>query len=114
MPWRAADAAEYAKTLHCSVDYLLGLTDELKPVATEPGQGALALWIPGDISPVDPCDVVADFVVGNDVCGRKAVVRKVCQWDGSSFRFREGGAEINAEVVRWLALPPVENEEEEK
>lgn len=114
LPWRARDAAENAKALHCSVDYLLGLTDELKPVATEPGQGALALWIPGDISPVDPCDVVADFVVGENVRGRKAVVRKVCQWDGSSFRFRESGAEIDAEVVRWLALPPVENEEEEK
>lgn len=112
LPWRARDAAENAKTLHCSVDYLLGLTDELKPVATEPGQGALATWMPGGISPGDPCDVVADFVVGEDVRGRKAVVRKVCQWDGSSFRFREGGAEIDAEVVRWLALPPVENEEE--
>lgn len=112
LPWSARDAAENAKTLHCSVDYLLGLTDELKPVATEPGQGALATWMPGGISPGDPCDVVADFVVGEDVRGRKAVVRKVCQWDGSSFRFREGGAEIDAEVVRWLALPPVENEEE--
>ena len=114
LPWRARDAAENAKALHCSVDYLLGLTDELKPVATEPGQGALALWIHGSISPGNPCDVVADFVVGEDVRGRKIVVRKACQWDGSSFRFREGGAEIDAEVVRWLALPPVENEEEEK
>lgn len=112
LPWRSRDAAENAKALHCSVDYLLGLTDELKPVTTDPGQGALALWIPGSISPGDPCDVVADFVVGEDVRGRKAVVRKVCQWDGSSFRFREGGAEIDAEVVRWLALPPVEKEDE--
>lgn len=114
MPWRVADAVEIAKTLRCSVDYLLGLTDELKPVATELGQSALALWIPGSISPGDPCDVVADFVVGEDVRGRKAIVRKVCQWSGSSFRFREGGAEIDAEVVRWLALPPVEKEEKEK
>lgn len=114
MPWRVADAVETAKALHCSVDYLLGLTDELEPVATEPGQSAPGLWIPGGISPGDPCGVVADFVVGEDVRGRKTVVRKLCQWDGSSFRFREGGAEIDAEVVRWLALPPVENEEEEK
>lgn len=114
LPWRSRDAAENAKALHCSVDYLLGLTDELKPVAAEPGQGALALWIPGSISPGDPCDVVADFVVGEDVRGRKTVMRKACRWDGSSFRFREGGAEIDADVVRWLALPPVENEEEEK
>lgn len=114
LPWRARDAAENAKTLRCSVDYLLGLTDDLKPVATEPGQCALSPWIAGGISPGDPCGVVADFVVGEDVRGRKTVVRKLCQWDGSSFRFREGGAEIDAEVVRWLGLPPVENEEEEK
>lgn len=112
MPRWATDAVAVAKALHCSVDYLLGLTDELKPVATEPGQAALALWLPGSISPGDPCDVVADFVVGEDVRGRKAIVRKVCQWNGSSFLFREGGAEIDAEVVRWLALPEVEKEDE--
>lgn len=114
MPWRATDAVGVAKTLHCSVDYLLGLTDDLSPAAAEPGQTSPAMWIPGGISPGDPCDVVADFVVGEDVRGRKAIVRKVCQWDGSSFLFREGGAEIDAEVVRWLALPEVDNEEEDK
>lgn len=114
MPWRAADAVGTAKTLHCSVDYLLGLTDDLNLVAAEPGQSSLAVWMPGGISPGDPCDVVADFVLGEDVRGCKAIVRKVCRWDGSSFRFREGGAEIDAEVVRWLALPPTESEEERK
>lgn len=114
MPWRATDAVGTAKTLRCSVDYLLGLTDDLSPAAAEPGQTSLAMWIPGGISPGDPCDVVADFVVGEDVRGRKAIVRKVCQWNGSSFLFREGGAEIDAEVVRWLALPPTESEEKEK
>lgn len=114
LPWHAEDAAKNAKTLHCSVDYLLGLTDDLNPAAAELGQTSLAMWIPGGVSPGDPCDVVADFVVGEDVRGRKAIVRKACQWNGSSFLFREGGAEIDAEVVRWLALPPVENEEEEK
>lgn len=114
VPWRATDAVGTAKTLHCSVDYLLGLTDDLSPAAAEPGQTSLTTWIPGGISPGGPCDVVADFVVGEDVRGRKAIVRKVCQWNGSSFLFREGGAEIDAEVVRWLALPPVEDEEEAK
>lgn len=114
MPWRAKDAVGTAKTLHCSVDYLLGLTEDLNPAAAELGQTSLAMWIPGGVSPGDPCDVVADFVVGEDVRGRKAIVRKVCQWNGSSFLFREGGAEIDAEVVRWLTLPPVENEEKEK
>ena len=114
MPWRATDAVAVAKALHCSVDYLMGLTDDLNLVAAEPGQTSLTTWIPGGISPGDPCDVVADFVVGEDVRGRKTIMRKACRWDGSSFLFREGGAEIDAEVVRWLALPPTESEEEEK
>lgn len=114
MPRRATDAVGTAKTLHCSVDYLLGLTDELSPAAAEPGQTSLTMWTPGGISPGDPCDVVADFVVGEDVRGRKTIMRKACRWNGSSFLFREGGAEIDAEVVRWLALPPVENENEEE
>nr|DAI28323.1 MAG TPA: chromosome partitioning protein [Caudoviricetes sp.] len=112
MPWRAADAVGVAKTLHCSVDYLLGLTDDLNPAAAELGQTSLAMWMPGGILPGDPCDVVADFVVGVDVRGRKTIMRKACRWNGSSFLFREGGAEIDAEVVRWLALPPVEKEDE--
>lgn len=112
--WLAA-----ADALGCSVDYLMMRTNEPRmadEVAAEPrpctGQTSLAAWIPGGILPGDPCDVVADFVVGEDVRGRKAIVRKVCQWNGSSFFFREGGAEIDAEVVRWLALPPVEKEDE--
>lgn len=108
--WMAA-----ADALGCSVDYLMMRTNEPRmadEVAAEPGQTAPALWMSGGISPGDPCDVVADFVVGEDVRGRKAIVRKVCQWNGSSFLFREGGAEIDAEVVRWLALPEVEKEDE--
>lgn len=105
LPWRADDAAKNAKTLHCSVDYLLGLTDEINSTAAASGQVALAAWMPGGTTPAAPCDAVADFKLGNDD-GR--VIRMTCRWDGKAFLFKKGKEPINSDVVRWLALPEVE------
>lgn len=105
LPWRADYAAKNAKTLHCSVDYLLGLTDEINSTAAASGQVALAAWMPGGTTPAAPCDAVADFKLGNDD-GR--VIRMTCRWDGKAFLFKKGKEPINSDVVRWLALPDVE------
>lgn len=109
LPWRADDAAKNAKALHCSVDYLLGLTDEINSAAAASGQVALAAWMPGGTTPAAPCDAVADFKLGNDD-GR--VIRMTCRWDGKAFLFKKGKEPINSDVVRWLALPDVEKEGE--
>lgn len=108
LPWRAADAAKNAKTLHCSVDYLLGLTDEINSTAAASSQVALAAWMPGGTTPAAPCDAVADFKLGADD-GR--VIRMTCRWDGKAFLFKKGKEPINSDVVRWLALPEVEKED---
>lgn len=108
LPWRADDVAKNAKTLHCSVDYLLGLTDEINSTAAASGQVALAAWMPGGTTPAAPCDAVADFKLGNDD-GR--VIRMTCRWDGKAFLFKKGKEPINLDVVRWLALPEVEKED---
>lgn len=105
LPWRADDVAKNAKTLHCSVDYLLGLTDEINSTAAISGQVTLAAWMPGGTTPAAPCDAVADFKLGNDD-GR--VIRMTCRWDGKAFLFKKGKEPINSDVVRWLALPEVE------
>lgn len=109
LPWRADDVAKNAKTLHCSVDYLLGLTDDINPTAAVSGQVALAAWMLGGTTPAAPCDTVADFKLGNDD-GR--VIRMTCRWDGKAFLFKKGKEPINSDVVRWLALPEVEREDE--
>lgn len=109
LPWRADDVAKNAKTLHCSVDYLLGLTDEINSTAAVSGQVTLAAWMPGGTTPAAPCDAVADFKLGNDD-GR--VIRMTCRWDGKAFLFKKGKEPINSDVVRWLALPEVEKEDE--
>lgn len=108
LPWRADDIAKNAKTLHCSVDYLLGLTDEINSTAAASGQVALAAWMPGGTTPADPCDVVAEF----ELCGDgKVVSRMLCRWDGEAFRFGKSRDKIEVRVVRWLALPEVEKED---
>ncbi len=105
--WLAA-----ADALGCSVDYLMMRTNEPRmadEVAAEPrtcaGQTSLAAWMPGGTTPAAPCDAVADFKLGNDD-GR--VIRMTCRWDGKAFLFKKGKEPINSDVVRWLALPDVE------
>ena len=110
LPWRADDVAKNAKTLHCSVDYLLGLTDEINSTAAVSGQVALAAWMPGGTTPAEPCDVVAEFDLSGD---GKVVSRTLCRWDGEAFRFGKGRDKIDVRVVRWLALPEVEKEDKD-
>ena len=108
LPWRADDVAKNAKTLHCSVDYLLGLTDEISSTAAGSGQVALAAWMPGGTTPAEPCDVVAEFDLNGD---GELTSRSLCRWDGEAFRFGKSRDKIEVRVVRWLALPEVEKED---
>lgn len=104
LPWRADNVAKNAKTLHCSVDYLLGLTDEINSTAAVSGQAALAAWMPGGMTPAEPCDVVADVDLG---AGGGETMRMTCIWNGREFCIGKKRKPIDMAVVRWIALPPV-------
>lgn len=106
IPCRTKDLTSMAQTLHCSTDYLLGLTDQLRPAAAEPGQMVLAAWMPGGLTPPEPCEVVADVDAGEGV-----KMRRLLYWDGTVFRFKKSGVDIGVSVTRWLRLPEVEKEE---
>lgn len=106
IPCMIEDLTDMAQTLHCSTDYLLGLTDQLRPAAAEPGQMALAAWMPGGLTPPEPCEVVADVAAGDGV-----ELRRLLYWDGAVFRFKKSGVDIEVSVNRWLRLPEVEKEE---
>lgn len=106
IPYRTKDLTSMAQALHCSTDYLLGLTDQLRPAAAEPGQMALAAWMPGGLTPPEPCEVVADVDAGEGV-----KMRRLLYWDGTVFRFKKSGVDIEVSVTRWLRLPEVEKEE---
>ena len=106
-----------ADALGCSVDYLIMRTNEPRmadELAAEPracaGQTSFAAWMPGRTTPAAPCDAVADFKLGSDD-GR--VIRMTCRWDGKAFLFKKGKEPINSDVVRWLALPDVEEDSDD-
>ena len=95
VPERLTEPVNAAKALRCSADYLLGLTDELRP-------GAFGGWMSGDTLPESPGECVAVFDMGDG----GAYYRTTCYWSGSSFCFGKGGAPIREKLVRWLQLPP--------
>lgn len=107
IPYRTEDLTNMAQTLHCSADYLLGLTDQLRPAAAEPGQMALAAWMPGGLTPPEECEVVADVDSGD---GGKPV-RCFLRWLGGAWMFKNLDKKIDMTVLRWLRLPEVEKEE---
>ena len=107
IPYRTKDLASMAQTLRCSTDYLLGLTDQLRPAAAEPGQMALAAWMPGGLTPPEECEVVADVDPGD---GGKPV-RCFLRWLGGAWMFKNLDKKIDMTVLRWLRLPEVEKEE---
>ena len=107
IPYSSKRLLKLAQTLHCSTDYLLGLTDQLRPAAAEPGQMLLAAWMPGGLTPPEECEVVADVDPGD---GGKPV-RCFLRWLGGAWMFKNLDKKIGMTVIRWLRLPEVEKEE---
>lgn len=107
IPYSSKCLLKLAQTLHCSTDYLLGLTDQLRPAAAEPGQMLLAAWMPGGLTPPEECEVVADVDPGD---GGKPV-RCFLRWLGGAWMFENLDKKIDMTVLRWLRLPEVEKEE---
>lgn len=112
VPYNTSDLSKAADVLQCSTDFLLGRTDRLRSDEAEPGQTVLAAWMPGALTPPEPCEAVADFSLGSDVESRP--MRMTCRWDGEAWRFRGGGESIDLDVIRWLRLPDVEEDADDQ
>ena len=71
-----------------------------KPV----GQMVFNGWMPGGTNPGHRCSAVVVFELG----GRH--IKRICCWDGSCWTFDRGGAEIEAKAIKWMILPPDEED----
>lgn len=107
-PAKAERLDQLAQFFHCSSDYLLGLTEDLNPVPKPPAEGWVPLeWIPGREQPKKPGQqAVAKFRVDDKDRPR----RMIAEWDGSRWRFPNGGATIDAECVFWFPIPGEEGD----
>ena len=88
---------------------------QLEPFSGPPperaeGQLVISGWMPGGTFPRQPCDVVADFRVSSEAGRPEGNLRRVCWFNGADFLFKRHGSKIDAECVRWMALPPVEDD----
>lgn len=88
---------------------------QLEPFSGPPperaeGQLVISGWMPGGTFPRQPCDVVADFRVSSKAGRPEGNLRRVCWFNGADFLFKRHGSKIDAECVRWMALPPVEDD----
>lgn len=104
-----SDARGYVKLadlLGVSLDYLLCRTDDPEGAAPSRPEGQLVLngWMPGGTLPSTDCDVVVDLDWGNG-----STYRALCEFSAGKFRFEKSGDPIEVSVVRWMALPPVED-----
>ena len=90
-----------AKALHCSADYIVGLTDELTPPTLPEGQLMIAGWMPGSTTPAEPGEFAAYVNLGDG-----KLLKRFFDWDGQHWMM-PGGIEAQAPVVWWMRLPPV-------
>ena len=100
-PDNIGDVAKAAKALHCSADYIVGLTDELTPPTLPEGQLMIAGWMPGSTNPAEPGEFAAYVDLGNG-----KLLKRFFDWDGQHWMM-PGGIEAQAPVVWWMRLPPV-------
>lgn len=80
-----------------------GESCEVEPPEQAKGQLVICGWMPGGTFPMDGSDVVADFQIDE-----QTVIREICYFHDGDFCFSSSGAAIDAEVIRWMPLPPVE------
>lgn len=90
-------AVHLAKQLHCSTDYLYGLTDELNG-----GCSTEVKWIDPKSAPVAYEEVVAKFDIGTD-----KPKKMFAMYDGEDWCFLHGEP-ITAKCVGWWPLPEEE------
>jgi len=90
-----------AKALHCSADYIVGLTDELTSPTLPEGQLMIAGWMPGSTNPAEPGEFAAYVDLGDG-----KLLKRFFDWDGQHWMM-PGGIEAQAPVVWWMRLPPV-------
>ncbi len=105
--WQAA-----AKVLGCSVDYLMMLTDEPRPVdelakgLPEPGQLILGCWMPGGTNPAHDCECLVILDI-SDASMPGKTIRQTAHWCNGAFRYKKTptAGKLEFSILAWLEIP---------
>ena len=83
---------------------------QLEPPEQAEGQLVISGWMPGGTFPRQPCEVVADLRITGEEGRPDSLIRSICWFDGADLLFKKDGPTIDAECVRWMVLPSVEED----
>lgn len=108
IPYRTETLRKMAETLHCSADYLLGLTDEPRATVSSamPGQTTVGCWMPGGTNPAHSCECLTILDI-RDAGAMKQTLRQTAYWVGGAFRLKNNPYvdELSFPVLAWLEIP---------
>lgn len=95
LPYMISDLKKWADALHCSLDYLVGRSDEPRPVST---QDTTQEWYTGE-------PTKAGAYWAEVQCGRE-LKRQAARWsEDVGWKFYNIDATFSAPVLRWHPLP---------
>lgn len=96
------DVGKTARLLHCTTDFILGLTDDPKPPQAQPdGQMVLSGWMPGGTNPgPEPGWCVAMM----PLAGTEPTPRSLW-WSGTEWLFQPDGVDVRLQPLVWMRLP---------
>ena len=100
-PDNIGDVAKAAKALHCSADYIVGLTEELNPGQSA---GVPLKFVDGSEQPTRSGPYYCRFLCDG------MVFKQVAWWDNvlKRFSFRKSGDSIESACFGWFPLPEVD------
>ena len=102
----APQIPEVCQQLHCSADYLLGMTDELTPQAVSKSDSGSG-WQTGTDYPDGMILAVFRFPGSDDI--RQLMYVQ----DGKLYLTRKCTTRAEEQPVLWLAIPPIPEEAED-
>ena len=101
--------AKAAETLGCSVDYIMGLTDEVQPGQSHQASEWFPLkWLPGKERPHKMLDAVCVFDLGDG-----NTIKDIMEWNGEKWIFPSCGEPVEFPCLRWFPIPEDDEKKEE-
>lgn len=116
IPYSVKSLVDVAAKLHCSTDYILGLSDAIPShTLPEPGQLVLGCWMPGGTIPGHDCDGLVILDVGGPMDPGCTMRTSAYYYGGAWYIDREHRTKVDdIPILAWLEVPAWERAEKEE
>lgn len=115
IPYSVKNLVDMAGKLHCSTDYILGLSDAIPPhTLPEPGQLVLGCWMPGGTNPGHDCECLVILDVGGPMDPGCTMRTSAYYYGGAWYIDREHRTKVDdLPILAWMEVPAWERADKE-